>query len=178
MTLPGWHEEAIGRHHDRKSFDCGDSALNTYLERFARQNHETGGAKTFLAVDDADGGVLGYYAIAPTSASYEHMPASARQGLSRHPVPGFRLVRLATDRRVQGLGFGTQLLLAAGKRCVQVAGEVGGVALFIDAKTEQAACWYEARGATRLLAASEDFPIPLAIPLKTLEAALKAAGQL
>lgn len=178
MTLPDWHEEPIGRHHDRKSFDCGDNVLNTYLEKFARQNHESGGAKTFLAIDDADGRVLGYYSVAPTSASYEQMPASARQGLPRHPVPGFRLVRLAMDRRVQGLGFGTQLLLAAGKRCIQVAGEVGGVALFIDAKTERAANWYEGRGATRLVAVPEGLPIPMVIPLKTLEAALKAAGQL
>lgn len=32
----------------------------------ARQSHEAGGAKTFVAVDDADGEtVLGFYSLAP-----------------------------------------------------------------------------------------------------------------
>jgi hypothetical protein len=48
MRLPVWHEEPIGGHHDRKAFDCGDSVLNHFLQRYARQNHESGGAKTFL----------------------------------------------------------------------------------------------------------------------------------
>lgn len=176
--MPRWHEEAIGKDHDRRSFDCGDEILDRYLERFARQNHESGGAKTFLAVEDVGGRVLGYYSVAPMSASYEHVPSSARKGLARHPVPGFRLARLAVDRSVQGSGFGTQLLLAAARRCIQAAGEVGGVALFIDAKTDRAAQWYEARGASRLIGVSEGYPLPLVIPLKTLEAALRAAGHL
>jgi hypothetical protein len=45
-----WREAPIARHHDRKAFDCGAPALNDYLDRYARQNHESGGAKTFVAV--------------------------------------------------------------------------------------------------------------------------------
>ena len=41
-----WREEALTRHHDRASFDCGAPSLNEYLQRYARQNHESGGAKT------------------------------------------------------------------------------------------------------------------------------------
>ncbi|MCE1787531.1 GNAT family N-acetyltransferase, partial [Enterobacter hormaechei] len=50
MMLPIWHEEPIGKHHDRGAFDCGDEALNQFLHRHARQSHEKGGAKTYLAV--------------------------------------------------------------------------------------------------------------------------------
>ena len=32
-----------------KAFDCGHAALNEYLRRYACQNHESGGAKTFVA---------------------------------------------------------------------------------------------------------------------------------
>ena len=49
-----WREEPIGRHHDRKGFDCGSAELNHYLARYARQNHESGGAKTFGAVLPAE----------------------------------------------------------------------------------------------------------------------------
>ena len=50
MSLPDWREEPIGRHHDRKGFDCSSPDLNEYLDCYARQNHESGGAKTFVAV--------------------------------------------------------------------------------------------------------------------------------
>ena len=60
-------------------------------------------------------------------------PEIVRRGLARHSVPGFRLARLAVDRNVQGQGLGAQLLLAAGRRCLRVSVEVGGVVLVIDA---------------------------------------------
>jgi hypothetical protein len=50
MTVPPWHEEPITRLHHRDAFDCGDAALNEFLRRYARQTHEHGGGKTFVAV--------------------------------------------------------------------------------------------------------------------------------
>ena len=94
-----------------------------------------------------------------------------RRGLARHDVPGFRLARLAVDRRFQGRGIGGQLLLAAGRRCLLAAAEVGGVALVIDAKNEMAAGWYAIYGAVPLL----DAPLTLLLPLATIEAAVKKA---
>jgi len=49
LSVLDWREEPIARKHDRKSFDCGSAELNEYLASFARQNHERGGAKTFVA---------------------------------------------------------------------------------------------------------------------------------
>jgi hypothetical protein len=57
---------AIARRHDRKSFDCGSPELKEYLGRYARQNHESGGAKTFVTVLPSEPTrVLGYYPISP-----------------------------------------------------------------------------------------------------------------
>ncbi len=121
--------------------------------------------------------MLGYYSLAPTSANYEQTPDSARRGLPRPAVPGFRLGRLATDRYQHGAGF-AHSCCRSGPAMHQGAGEVGSVALFIDAKTERAAKWYEDRGAERLTGIPEGFPIPMVIPLKSLENALRAAGKL
>jgi len=55
MSLAAWHEEPISKIHERESFDCGVAALNEFLRRYARQSHALGGAKTFVAVKDADG---------------------------------------------------------------------------------------------------------------------------
>ena len=151
MNLPEWHEEPVSKKHDRKSFDCGDRALNDFLQRHARQSHESGAAKTFLAIDDRDNrSILGFYSLAPGALAYADTPELVRRGLARHDVPGFRLARIATDLRWQGQGLGGQLLAAAARRCLRVAADVGGVVLIIDAKNERAARWYASYGAIAL----------------------------
>ncbi len=172
MNVRAWHEEPIGKRHDREAFDCGETALNEFLQRYARKNHEMGGAKTFLAIDDTDGKtILGYYSLSPASMAYARTPELVRRGLARHDVPAFRLARLAVDLRVQGQGLGGQLLLSAGQRCLLASVEVGGVAMLIDAKDARVAAWYASYGALPLL----DAPLTLLLPLATVERALKAA---
>lgn len=165
-----WRQESLARHHDRAGFDCGVSVLNEYLQRYARQNHEAGGAKTFVAVaPHAPTGILGYYTISPGAIAFANTPAAVTRTLGRYEVPVFRLGRLAVSVAVQGQGLGGDLLLAAGERALAVAQEVGGVALAIDAKDERAAAWYERFGALPLL----DDPLKLVLPLATIAAALK-----
>lgn len=175
MSISAWHEEPIGRQHDRDSFDCGEATLNEFLRKYARKSHEAGGAKTFLAVGDADQArILGYYSLAPVSFEYARTPILIKRGLARHDVPGFRLARLAVSKDLQGQGFGTQLLLLAGKRCLAVAKEVGGVMMMIDAKNHRVAKWYADRGALPL----QDSSLTLMLHLETVAAALRAAGQI
>lgn len=175
MTIPPWHEEAIAKKHNREAFDCGDDALNDFLRRHARQAHEQGGAKTFLAVqDDNSTLVLGFYSLSPASVEFSRTPAVIKRGLARHDVPVFRLGRLAVDKSVQGQGLGGQLLLSAGRRCLRASQEVGGVALLIDAKNEEVALWYASYGAFPLL----DAPFSLLLPLTTIHTALESTGKL
>ncbi|MCF8039253.1 MAG: GNAT family N-acetyltransferase [Desulfohalobiaceae bacterium] len=175
MTIPSWHEEPSSKVHERKTFDCGDAALNDFLRRYARRSHERGGSKTFAAIKDGDAKtILGFYSLAPASLTYDRTPVQIKQGRARHEIPVFRLARLAVDGSVQGQGLGGQLLLAAGRRCLLVASEVGGVALLIDAKNELVAKWYAGFGAVELL----DDPFSLLLPFKTIHTALAAAGKL
>lgn len=127
MTIPPWHEEPISKQHNREAFDCGDAALNVFLRRHARQTHDQGGAKTFLAVsNDATPLILGFYSLSPASVEFSRTPAVIKRGLARHDVPVFRLGRLAVDLLLQGKGLGGQLLLSAGRRCLRASQEVGG----------------------------------------------------
>lgn len=167
----GWREEALSRRHDRAQFDCGVPELNEYLRRYARQNHERGGAKTFVAVPpESPHTVIGYYTIAPGAIDFGKVPDHAKKGLGRYEVPVFRLGRLAVSLDRHGQGLGGELLVAAGERAIAVAEAVGGVALAIDAKDDGAAQWYDRFGALRLL----DHPLKLILPLATIAAALKA----
>ena len=170
--LPDWEEEAIGRHHDRGSFDCGAPDLDEYLRRFARQNHTSGSAKTFVAVPKVERRrVLGYYSICPADIESSRVPAVVTRKLARYPVPVFRLARLAVDRTMQGRGLGAELLFSAGQRALSVALEAGGVALAIDAVDDKAAVWYGRFGAVPLL----DDPLRLVLPLDVIAGAITSA---
>ena len=170
MSSLDWHEEPITHKHDRDSFDCGEPALNDFLRRHARQSHDRGAAKTFLAISSLDGQtILGFYSLSPASLEYSRASESVRKGLARHDVPVFRLGRLAVSRSLQGQGLGGQLLLAASRRCLAAATKVGGVALLIDAKSERAAKWYASFGAIPLL----DAPLTLLLPLATIQRTLE-----
>jgi GNAT superfamily N-acetyltransferase len=165
-----WVEQSLTRRHGRETFDCGVEPLNEYPRRYVRQHHESGGAKTFVAVPPATSPtILGYYTISPGAIAFAATPPSVAKRLGRYEVPVFRLGRLAVATSMQGRGLGGDLLLSAGARALLVAGEVGGVALAIDAKDDRAAEWYERFGALRLL----DDLLKWILPLETIAAALK-----
>ncbi|OIP16638.1 MAG: GNAT family N-acetyltransferase [Comamonadaceae bacterium CG_4_9_14_3_um_filter_60_33] len=174
MTIPVWHEKPIAKKHNRQDFDCGQPELNAFLRDYAQQSHERGAAKTCPAIDDVDGKtVYGYYSLSPASIEYARTPEVLRRALGRYEVGAFRLGRLASHIDLHGQGLGGQLLLAAGRRCLRVAEEVGGTAMLIDAKNEQVATWYASYGALALL----DAPLTLLLPLNLVAAAIKTSGK-
>jgi GNAT superfamily N-acetyltransferase len=174
MSLAAWREAAIDRRHDRKAFDCGEADLNSFLMQYARQAHENGASKTYVALDAADQRtIFGYYTLSPAHVEFHRVPDIARVGGGRHPVGGFRLARLAVGKAWQGQGLGGQLLVAAARRCIRASAEIGGTALLIDAKNAEVAAWYRLYGAVPLL----DSPLSLLLPYEMMRAALRAAGK-
>ena len=175
MTLPDWREEPISKAHDRKAFDCGDGAMNDFLQRYARQSHEQNASKTFCAIDNAvPSRVLGFYTITPSAVAYGGVPSAMAKGLAQHEISGFKLARIATEVSVAGQGLGGLLLAAAALRCLRIASQSGGVLLIIDAKSERAAAWYGSYGAEPLQGA----PLTLVMPLATFAADLQSRGLL
>ena len=149
--------------------------MNDFLQRYVRQSHDLGGAKTILAIDDADKKtILGFYSVAPGAVAWGQNQEKIRRGLAQHDVPGFRLARIATLVRLRGQGLGGQLLAAAARRCLRASTEIGGVVLIINAENARAAQWYTGYGAVSL----SDRPLTLVMSLSTSGAELKASGQL
>ena len=138
-----WRIEPLAKSHDRSHFACGELALDAYLARFARQNHESGVAKTFVAVgSDSPRRVLGYYSISAGAIDRDNLPAHAAKRFPSFPIPVARLARLAVDREFQGRGLGEDLLLDALHRVLRAAGDIGIVAVLLDAKHEKAKRFY------------------------------------
>ncbi len=174
MTLPDWHEEPVAKRHNRKGFNCGQADLNGFLAKYARQAHESGASKTYVAVDNAGNpAILGYYTLSPAQIDFNLAPEAVRPaGGGRHAIGGFRLGRLAVAKTLQGQGLGGELLMAAARRCIQVSTQVGGSLLLIDAKDRRAADWYKSYGALEIPKA----PLSLILPYAVFIDAMKQAG--
>ena len=43
--------QTLTKAHNRNAFDCGDEALNVFLQKIARQHNEKGLSKTFVLID-------------------------------------------------------------------------------------------------------------------------------
>lgn len=165
-----WRDVPLAKEHDRSGFDCGDTQLNTWLMRYARQSHTNGSAKTFVATSEAaPSRILAFYSLSPASVEYSRTPVVVTRGLGRYDIPVFRLARLAVDMSFQRRGLGRAMLVAAGERCLAVAAQVGGVGMLIDAKNEAVAKWYAIFGAVPLL----DTPLSLVWPFDTLRRSLQ-----
>ena len=150
----------LNKRHDRKDFDCGDTDLNLWFARVARQHKEKGVSSTFVAVSsDTSTEVLGFYAITITELINADLPQEYRKHLP-DKVPVFRLGRLATAKAYQGKGIGESLLFDAIDRVTRIAGEVGGAGLVVDAKPS-AINFYRQYGFEQLA----DHPSKLFLPI-------------
>jgi GNAT superfamily N-acetyltransferase len=133
--------EKLQPHHAVEAFDCGQDALNRFLQNHALQNQHSGGARTYVGL--AGETVIGYYALAVGSVEPEQTPARVKKGLAKHPIPIMLLARLAVDLRWQKQGVGAGLLKDAMLRTLQAADIAGIRALVVHAKDEDARKFYE-----------------------------------
>ena len=133
--------EKLQQHHAVEAFDCGQEALNLFLQKYALQNQHSGGSQTYVGA--ADQTVIGYYSLAVGSVEQHHAPERVKKGLGKHSIPIMLLARLAVDLRWQKQGVGAALLKDATLRTLQAADIAGIRALVVHAKDESARMFYE-----------------------------------
>jgi GNAT superfamily N-acetyltransferase len=123
-----------------ESFDCGQSELNQFLQRFAIVNQKFNSAQTYVSCNS--GSVAGFYSLAVGSVEFSKAALRVTKGIAQHPVPVMILARLAVDLQYQGAGLGKALLKDALLRTAQAADIAGIRALLVHAKDEPARQWY------------------------------------
>ncbi len=138
--------ELLEKSHIRNNFDCGVKSLNDYLIRYARQNDKKSISRTFVAIDDDEKIIQGYYSICSASINFEELPENISKQLPRYPVPAARLSRLAVDLKMQGTGLGERLLFNALKRIYLTSNEMGIKCIIVDSINEKAKSFYESYG--------------------------------
>lgn len=160
----------LARHHDRHNFDCGEPALNNFLQRLARQQAERDFNRTYVAVARDESRIRGFYAVSSASMDFENWPSGLR--LPRYPVPVARIGRLAVDVREQGKGVGAALLRHAMHLGASLAQQIGLYAVVVDAKNEAAAAFYARYGFQRF----PDQGLRLFLTTAVIRQALAAGG--
>ena len=67
--------ELLSKAHNRKGFNCGETALNQFLQRTARQHIQKGLSRTFVLVDDQQPSVIiGFFTLSLCEVWVECLP--------------------------------------------------------------------------------------------------------
>lgn len=161
--------EHLSASHDRKGFDCGVEALNSFLQTQARKEMERRSAVTYVLIDTSRPvEIIGYYSVSAATVLLDAVPEEIARRLGRQPsVPTTLVGRLAVSSRYQGQGLGSRLLWNALSRSERASRDIGSVAVIVDAKNENAARFYERYGFRRFV----DPPLRLYIMMTTIASA-------
>ncbi len=128
-------------------FDCGEPELNTFFVNFALLFQKRFFGVTVVCYEDSSkSAIIGYYTLCPASVQREALPEKIFTGPRPNPIPGFRLYRLAIDKKFQGQGWGKLLFVHALKKCLDQASQIGGSVVIIDTKHERAKQFYQRFG--------------------------------
>ena len=148
--------------HLRKAFDCGEPSLNTYLQRYARQNIKNRINRVFIASPvDAKKSILGYYTLSAGSISADDLPLIQKHRLPNYPVPVALLGRLAVDKQYQGQRLGSILLADAIQRVEQASEVLAVYAIVVEALNPYVAKFYQGFGFIPFA----DQPLKLFLPM-------------
>ncbi|ELQ6151831.1 GNAT family N-acetyltransferase [Cronobacter turicensis] len=128
------------------AFDCGCQALNDFLrQRLARQQQRNVLRAWTVITSEPEPSVAGYYTL--SGASFEKaLFGDRKRQIPYASAPCILLERLAVDKPFAGRGIGSMLVADAARRVYQVARTVGVYAMFVEAKDERAAQFYQRLG--------------------------------
>lgn len=133
--------------HDRSTFDCGESALNSFIQTQAAKHMEIGISRTMLLpgsipLPDGKYPICAFYTIAPSSIKREHLPQTLAKKLPRYPVPVFLLAQLAVHREYQEKGLGKITLTKALEYLWGINSHMRAFAIVVDCLNDKAESFY------------------------------------
>jgi len=120
--------------HDRDRFDCGVTALNSFLKLTVNQQSVKDNSRTYV-IEDKDDSVLivGFYTLTMVSIRLNTLPAKLQKKHKNNNAAGL-IARLAVDKRYAERGLGSWLLADALKKLLNASDTVGFAMVIVDVK--------------------------------------------
>ena len=160
--------EPLAKAHNRTGFDCGDQALNHFLQKIARQHMDKGLSKTFVLIDaEQPIVIIAYMSLVVCEVLADDIP---HQWKNKYPnrIPAAKLAKLAVSVDQQRKGYGETLLIDAMQKTLNVSQTMGLSGLFVDAKHKQAKAYYQQFGFLSLPEQLDNLFMPLSTIAKSL----------
>lgn len=125
MSWSKTFEELSQSKHDRDSFDCGESELNTFIQTQAAKHMQAGISRTIVLLGttpllNQKYPICAFYSVAPSSICRETLPAALSKKLPHYSIPVFLLAQLAVHKEFHGVipEYGMLIVLSvSGLRC-------------------------------------------------------------
>lgn len=143
LTIP------LDSSHDKKSFVCGKQLLDNYLHHQAKQDVKRKLSACFIAIEEKNKRVKGYYTVSSTLIQRDLLPKEIIKKLppSYKDLPAILLGRLAVDNHYKGQRLGELLLTDALKRSFDTSvNNIGSMAVIVNPIDEDAVKFYKKYG--------------------------------
>jgi GNAT superfamily N-acetyltransferase len=132
----------LERAHRRKAFDCGDMAVNEWLQMRALQNQDKHLSTTrVLLIGDDE--IAGFYTLATGQVDFGDLPSELSRSLPRRLVPVAILAWLGVEQRFQGQGLGDRLLAQSLRDCYVAGQTFAFIAVILDCLNDRAKAFYQ-----------------------------------
>ncbi|MEI7597570.1 MAG: GNAT family N-acetyltransferase [Bacteroidota bacterium] len=128
--------------HNKSLFSCGNSLLDNYLHKQAKQDVKKHLSACFVLLEGES--IIGYYTLSSASIIRESVLENFRKKLpqSYNNIPTTLLGRLAVDKKYKGKGYGELLMIDALKRSFDASISIGSIAVIVDPIDEDAKAFY------------------------------------
>ncbi len=119
---------------DRALFDCGRESLNTWFRRHALNNHLSGASRVSVLCEG--GTIIGYVSLSAGQIERAYLP-KPRQRNQPDPLPVTLLGQLAVDKKFQGRGHATSLMLFALRTALKASEVIGSIGVITHPLDDQ-----------------------------------------
>lgn len=157
--------------HDRASFDCGEPAINAFIQTKAAKHLKVGLSKTMVLPASKTGSngkypICAFYTIAPSSIRRTTLPEKLAKKLPYYPVPVFLIGQIGVLQDYQGKGLGKITLIKALEHLWEINERMSVYAVIVDCLNKDAEQFYLKYGFEKLFDA--DNITRMYIPMKTI----------
>jgi hypothetical protein len=128
----------LAAEHDLSTFDCGEPALNEWLQQRALRN-ESRFSRTYVVCEGNR--VVAYFCISAGAVERAAAPSKVRRN-APNTIPVSIIGRLAVSRDQAGKGLGADILSDALRRIAVASQSIGIGAVLVHAKDEAAKRFY------------------------------------